>query len=117
MKKITTLILITIFALGSSNIRAQKAKKTETIIIKTSSQCGMCKATIEKAMAYEKGVISSILDIETAELTVKYKPKKTNPSKIRLAISDSGYDADDIKANKKAYDNLPGCCQLGGMDH
>jgi mercuric ion binding protein len=117
MKKIATLILITIFALGSSNLRAQKAKKTETIIIKTSSQCGMCKATIEKAMAYEKGIVSSSLNVETAELTVKYKTVKTTPEKIRIAISMTGYDADEIKANKKAYDNLPGCCQVGGMDH
>ena len=117
MKKIATIILITVFALGSNKSIAQKVKKVETIIIKTSSQCGTCKAAIEKAMAFEKGVTSSKLDIETAELTVNYKPKKTNPSKIRLAISEVGYDADDIKANKKAYDNLPSCCQVGGMDH
>ena len=117
MNRLATIILLSIFALGSNNLIAQKGKKSETIIIKTSSQCGMCKATIEKAMAYEKGVISSDLNVKTAELTVKYKPAKTTPEKIRKAISDVGYDADDVKANKKAYDNLPGCCQKGGMGH
>ena len=117
MKKIATLIFLSILAISSNNLNAQKGKKSETIIIKTSSECGMCKATIEKAMAYEKGVISSELNVKTAELTIKYKPTKTTPEKIRKAISDVGYDADDVKANKKSYDNLPGCCQKGGMDH
>ncbi len=117
MKKIATLLLLTIFALGSNNIIAQKVKKTETIIIKTSAQCEMCKTRIEKAMAYEKGVVSSKLNVETAELTVKYKIAKTTPEKIRKAISKTGYDADEVKANPKAYDNLPSCCKKGGMDH
>ena len=77
----------------------------------------MCKATIEKAMAYEKDIISSSLDVETAELTVKYKLAKTTPEKIRNAISAAGYGADYVKANKKAYNNLPNCCKIGGMDH
>ena len=117
MKNLITLIIITLITTTSNDVMAQKAKKTETIIIKTSTECGMCKTRIEKAMAYEKGVISSNLDIEKAELTVKYKPAKTTPEKIRIAISKVGYDADEIKAVKKAYDNLPGCCQKGGMNH
>jgi copper chaperone CopZ len=117
MKNVMTLILIAVFSLGSSNVIAQKTKKTETVIIKTTAICGMCKTTIEKAMAYERGIISSNLNLETSELTVKYKENKTNPEKIRKAITEAGYDADDIKANKKAYTNLPDCCKKGGMDH
>ncbi|MBL4594373.1 MAG: heavy-metal-associated domain-containing protein [Flavobacteriales bacterium] len=117
MKNLITVILITLFAVSSNNVMAQKAKKTEAIVIKTSTQCGMCKTRIEKAMAYEKGILSSNLNVEKAELTVIYKPSKTSPDKIREAISLVGYDADNVKANKKAYDNLPGCCKKGGMDH
>jgi len=117
MKKIATLILLSIFALGPNSTMAQKTKKSETIVIKTSSQCGMCKAKLEKAMAYEKGIISSTLNIKTAELTVKYKPAKTSPEKIRKAITKTGYDADDLKAEQKSYDNLPNCCKKGGMEH
>jgi cation transport ATPase len=117
MKKIATIILITVFTLGVNTIMAQKVKKTESIILKTSAQCDMCKTTIEKAMAYEKGILNSELNVETAELTVKYKISKTTPEKIRKAISESGYDADDVKADEKAYNNLPACCQKGGMVH
>ena len=117
MKNLMTIIIITLFTIGTNDVIAQKAKKIETIIIKTSTECGMCKTRIEKAMAYEKGIVSSNLNVEKAELTVTYKIAKTTPEKIRIAISKVGYDADDVKAVKKAHDNLPGCCQKDGMDH
>ncbi len=89
-------------------------KKVATIQIKTSSQCEMCKERIEKAMAYERGVKSAVLDVESKILTVTYKTRKTNPDKIRKVVSKIGYDADDVPAWKKAYDQLPACCQKGG---
>jgi mercuric ion binding protein len=118
MKKVITIIMICIAVLGNTlNAQEKKeVKKTEEIKIKTSSQCGMCKETIEKAMAFEKGVKTSDLDIKTKILTVNYNPAKTTPEKIRLAISKVGYDADDMKANEEAYHKLPKCCQHGGHD-
>ena len=108
------LLLISTFALGSNTLKAQK---TKTIKIKTSAQCVMCKNKIEKTLAYEKGISKSILNIETSIIIVNYKPTKTTSEKIRTAISQIGYDADTIKADKKAYKNLPKCCQKGGMNH
>lgn len=116
MKNLMTLIIITLFVVNTNNVMAQKTKKTETIIIKTSTQCGMCKDRVEKAMAYEKGVTSSNLDVDKAEFTVTFKPTKTSPEKIKEAISKLGYDADGIKADQKAHDNLPNCCQKGSPD-
>jgi len=86
-------------------------KKTEELKIQTSAQCGQCKDRIEKAMAFEKGVVSSDLNIDDKVLTVIYNPGKTTPEKIRKAVNDVGYDADDTKANPKAYTDLPGCCK------
>ena len=83
MKNLMTVMLITFFTLGTQNVMAQKANKTATIVIKTSTQCGMCKARVEKAMAYEKGVTSSTLDVDKAEFTINYKPTKTSPEKIK----------------------------------
>lgn len=101
----------------SFQAQAQKAKKVATIKIKTSTQCEMCKERLEKAMAYEKGIKSAILDVESKVLTVTYKTRKTNPKKIRKAVSKVGYDADEVPAWKKAYDKLPACCKKGGHDH
>jgi cation transport ATPase len=85
--------------------------KTETIKIKTSGQCGQCKDRMEKAMAYEKGVVKSNFNVDDKILTVEYKVGKTTPDKIRKAINAVGYDADETLADPKAYQNLPACCK------
>ena len=40
-----------------------KAGNTATAQFKTSAVCDMCKARIEKSLAYEKGVQSATLDV------------------------------------------------------
>jgi mercuric ion binding protein len=85
--------------------------KFDTIKIKTSSQCGECKEIIEEALAFEKGVKTAELDVETKIVTVTYKKSKTSPEKIRKAISKVGYDADEVAADKKAYSKLDACCK------
>ena len=79
--------------------------------IKTSAVCDMCKETLEKAMAYEKGVKNSNLDVDTKVFTVTFDPKKTNLDKLRLAIAKAGYDADTVLADEKAYQSLHACCK------
>jgi cation transport ATPase len=108
MKKQILSIAILFFAFA---LQSNAQKGVDTLKIKTSAQCSMCTATIEKAMAYERGVESSSLDLDTKILTVIYKEKKTSPDKIRKAISDVGYDADDVAANERAYSKLPACCK------
>ncbi len=66
--------LIMVFAFSFS-ASAQKAK--EEVKIKTSAICKMCKATIERRLAFTKGVESANLDVPTKVVTVAYNPKKT----------------------------------------
>ena len=107
-----TKIMIIAMFVGITTAFAQK--KNAEIEIMTSAQCGMCKDRIEKALAYEKGVVSAVLDNETKKVKVVYNPKKTDPDKLRLAISKVGHDADDIAADPVAYEKLPGCCRKPG---
>lgn len=114
----TTLVTLILFAgLMTSAQEKEKPKKMEEIKIQTSAICGMCKERIEHNLAFEKGVTSVSLDNETKIVTVGYKPKKTNPDKIRKAISEIGYDADDVAADQEAHDKLPKCCQKGNKPH
>jgi periplasmic mercuric ion binding protein len=120
--KITTfyIIILVLFITFSANVQAQTKNKTsniQSIQIKTSAVCDMCKETIEKALSYESGVKKSNLDVKTKICTVQYDINKTTPEKIRLAISKSGYDADEVKADKKAYDKLSPCCKAGNSIH
>ena len=120
--KITSFYFLSmILFLGlSSSVMAQSKSKTsnmQTIQIKTSSVCDMCKETIEKAVSKETGVKKATLDVKTKICTVQYDNTKTTPEKIRLAISNSGYDADEVKANKTAYNKLSPCCKAGNGAH
>ena len=101
---------IILFSVLTVNTWAQK----ETVLIMTSAPClemSCCKELIEEEMQFTRGVTAVDLEIETGILTVTFKKKKTDIDKLRKVISSLGYNADDFKANKKAHDNLPSCCQ------
>ena len=92
-------------------------QKRDTVRIKTSSICEMCKRTIEGDLAFEKGITYSNLDLETDVVTVVYKPKSTNPDIIRKRLTEIGYDADSLKAIPAAVDKLPECCKPNNPFH
>ncbi len=114
LKKSTMLFAVVLFF--TSNVLGQTPKHVE-IKIKTSAVCGSCKNRIETALAFEKGVKKATLDLKTNVVTVTYNPKKTTPAKIRIAISNAGYDADDVKASTKGYNKLPNCCKKTAKPH
>ncbi|REE05547.1 heavy-metal-associated domain-containing protein [Marinoscillum furvescens] len=102
------LIVTTCFLAVSFSANAQKIQKIE---IQTSAVCEMCQYTIEKDMAFEKGVESATLDLDTKKLLVTFNSKKTSPETIRKRITLIGYDADSLKRDAKAHSKLPYCCQ------
>jgi periplasmic mercuric ion binding protein len=111
--KLNGLLLVFLFISGTITAQTTAgatAKKT-TIKIKTSAECDMCKNRIEKEMAFVKGVNKADLDLATRVLTVTYQTRKTSPEAIKTAIAKIGYDADDVKADNKAFKKLPECCQ------
>lgn len=117
MKKVKSIVLsgiIVMFAIITNSVKAQDATTAE-LKIKTSAVCDMCKETIEKYVAFEKGVKKSNLDVESKMLTVTYNPTKITPEQIRKAVSKSGYDADEVPAYAKAYKKLAACCKKGAV--
>lgn len=111
MKNILTLIVLMTIS------TVVVGQKKDTVRIKTSSICDMCKRTIEGDLAFEKGVTYSNLDLETHEVTVVYKPKLTNPDIIRKRLTEIGYDADSLKAIPSAVDKLDECCKPNNRFH
>lgn len=108
------LILVAAVLLINAKTSAQTTTISE-VKITTSAQCDMCKKRIEDGLYSQKGIIEANLNVETKVITVKYRNNKTSDTNIRNYISSLGYSADDVPANKEAYDKLPGCCQAGGM--
>ena len=109
--------LKTILAIAMLGIFSEKtfASQDTTITIKTSAQCESCKKRIENNMAFAKGVKKVSLDVDTKVLTLTYDKKKTSTEKLKKSVAKIGYDADELPADKKAYDKLPKCCKKGGM--
>ena len=113
---ILTIILSILFLLPFMHGFAQDKKNLE-IKIKTSAVCGMCKDRIEQGLAFEKGIKDVSLDVDTKVDTIKYNGNKRTPEDLRKAISKLGYDADEVAADKKAYDKLPACCKKDAPAH
>jgi periplasmic mercuric ion binding protein len=110
-------VLIFLFLSVSPQVFGQKKQASETIEIKTTAVCGMCKDRIEKAMAFEKGVKNAHVNLATKILTVTYQAGKTDPAKIRAAVAAVGYDADEVPASPEAYEALPACCRKDVPSH
>ena len=102
---------------GSVTSPTSVAGNTATAQFKTSAVCDMCKARIEKSLAYEKGVQSALLDVPSKVLTVTYRPDKTTPEALRTAVQKTGYDADELTAEARAYNRLPDCCKKTNAVH
>lgn len=92
-------------------------KKVQEVVIQTSAECGSCKDRIESNLNYVKGIKFAELDVPSKKLTVKFKTKKVSLKEIKEMVVALGYDADALKADVVAYDALPACCKVGGMEH
>ena len=87
------------------------ANPPKTAIIMTNAQCGMCKATIEKAINEMPGVKKASLDLTTKAITVKFSDRKASLHDIRMTISRLGYQADDVAPDAEAQAALSECCK------
>jgi mercuric ion binding protein len=123
--KLLTAFLLSFISLSAFNTQAQtkpeaakaKGPAIETVQFKTSAVCDMCKARLEKSLAYEKGVQTATLDVPSQVLTVSFRPDKTSVAALRTAVQKTGYDADGQLAEAKAYDRLPDCCKKTNSVH
>ena len=110
-------LIVLLFAILSFNTFAQEPKKNLKAVIKTAIYCDHCKEcetcgkNFQANMHKIKGLKMYELDEKKMTITVYYNGQKTNLQSIKTAISQLGYDADDVKADVAAYDKLDGCCK------
>lgn len=94
---------VSVAVLGNGN--------NETVKIKTSAICGMCKNRIEKAFNALKGVESATLDLDSNIVTVVFNTLNISLTDLKGTLTKIGYDADELKASKEGFDKLPNCCK------
>jgi copper ion binding protein len=75
-------------------------------------QCNNCVKTIESAVKKLDGVESVKIDLEKKMAHVNFDPEKLEQKDIEKAITAAGYDANNVKRDEKAHNDLPSCCQL-----
>ncbi|MCB0721432.1 MAG: heavy-metal-associated domain-containing protein [Ignavibacteriae bacterium] len=85
----------------------------ETVMINLPSmQCNTCKKTITTAVKEVDGVKDVDVSVKDKTVKVVFDKSKTDLSKIESSITGAGYDANDKKADKEAYDKLDDCCKV-----
>lgn len=108
MKKI---LLLTLFA-GLSATAFSQTKAVQQAKIKTpNALCQDCKNRIETYLKRYDGVVFINVNYRKGETQVKYLSDRTNIEEIKTAISNAGYEADDIPANEESYQRLPKTCK------
>ena len=116
MKTILKSILIAFTIFLFSNV-ASAQKVTQKAVIKTFLHCDHCKECETCGLKFKtemlkiKGVKMYELDDKKMTFTIYYNSKKTTLQEIKHGIAKLGYDADEIKADPKAYESLDGCCK------
>jgi mercuric ion binding protein len=123
MKKvILSLAIIATLAFTSCKNEAKNEAKKETtemskemamaaISFGVRGNCGMCKATIEKAANVVEGVSKATWSVDEKKIDVSFDDSKTDAMAIHTAIAASGYDTEKVSGSEEAYENLPGCCK------
>ena len=97
---------------GTALVSSAQVKASMTVKIKTQTVgCDDCKNRIETYLKRYDGVGSVQVNWHQKITTVKYLTDRTNIEEIKAAISNCGYDADDIPAFEEAYKRLPKTCK------
>ncbi|MDR1846613.1 MAG: heavy-metal-associated domain-containing protein [Bacteroidales bacterium] len=110
MKRFFLTIILAALSVLSAN--AQKASTNDTVDIQLPRYCcASLNPTIERCLAYEKGVKDFIINGEDKYVTVVFNSVKTNPQKIEEALAKAGVETPNCRANIKAIAKLPACCQ------
>ena len=101
-------LLITGFAINSF----AQVKPVEKAKIKTpNALCEACKTRIETYLHRYDGITLVNVNFRKGETAVTYLTDRIDIEQIKTAISNIGYDADDVPANEEAYKRLPKTCK------
>lgn len=103
-----TFFSVVAILLSTSSIAQIKDAKTETARI--SGNCGMCKATIEKA-GNKKKVAKVDWNKDSKVATLTFNSKTTSEDEMLKRIALAGYDNEKYLAPDDAYAKLPECCK------
>jgi len=92
---------ILVFFIFSSGVFHSQNSRKASAVIKSSVECELCKKNVENKLSKIKGVKRVKVDYNSHEVKVIYNSNKIRLEEIKKAISELGYDADEIPANNR----------------
>ena len=101
-----TIILTSILVLQTIVAFAQTK-----VQIQTTAVCEMCKSLIEKNLHTTNGIEKATLSLKTKKVLVEFNPSVISADSVRQVITRLGYNADEVSADPKAYQELHSCCK------
>jgi periplasmic mercuric ion binding protein len=91
---------------------AAQIKPVVTQVVKIpQALCVNCKTRLETQLKRYDGVLEFVVNYRKGEARVKFLTDRTDIEQIKTAVSNTGYDADDVLANPDAYNRLPKTCK------
>jgi len=108
---VPALLLALTVACGSAITAKEAEIKTPTL------QCSSCEVTVKNAVKKVDGVQSVAVDADNKVVRVAYAEGGTDVNQLESAIAKAGYQANDKKADPKAYKGLPECCKMESGAH
>ena len=95
----------------TGNTASPTITSATAIISLPTLKCNTCVATVKKTLASMDGVESAEVNLKAKNVTVHYLAAKLDLGRIETGISNAGYDANEVKRDSTAYENLPECCK------
>ena len=99
MKRFLTLLICCMFAMSMASAQ-EAAKKTNVVKTKflvESMECDNCVKTVEKNIAFERGVTDLKCDLKTQTVEVTYRSDRTTEEKLLAAFKKINKPAKVVK--------------------
>ena len=106
-KAIVVIIAVLSFYWVPAQTKASLSAKIKTPTV----GCESCKSRIESYLKRYDGVTYVLVNWHRKETMVKYLTDRINIEEIKTAISNVGYEADDILETPDSYQRLPKTCK------
>jgi periplasmic mercuric ion binding protein len=109
--KIIYLSLLAIFAINFSAFAQAKVKDQATIKV-PGLHCDLDKDRIERSIFKLDGMIKYKIDVKRKTVFIVWLTDRTNIETLKTEIANTGYDADDIKAEESMRKRIPAACRV-----
>jgi periplasmic mercuric ion binding protein len=109
--KVIYMTLLVIFAAQFSAVAQAKVKDQATIKV-PGLHCDLDKDRIERSIFKLDGMIKYKIDIKRKTVFIVWLTDRTNIETLKAEIANTGYDADDVKAEESMRKRIPAACRV-----